>query len=92
MATPGTPAATEAAVSALEQERVSSRTGRPRAPSGLEANRSAKESRIVHDELIRAVNGARNRLINIDEMSEAEVDQLEDDLRLRAARGSARRD
>jgi low affinity Fe/Cu permease len=58
----------------------------------LEANRSAKESKVVHDELIRAITGARNRLINIDEMSEAEVDQLEASLRLRAARESAPRD
>jgi low affinity Fe/Cu permease len=57
----------------------------------LEATRSAKESKVVHDELIRAVTGARNRLINIDEMTEAEVDQLEEGLRLRAARDSARR-
>ena len=56
----------------------------------LEANRSAKESKVVHDELIRAVTGARNRLINIDEMTEAEVDQLEEGLRLRAARESSR--
>ncbi|HYK95634.1 MAG TPA: low affinity iron permease family protein [Candidatus Dormibacteraeota bacterium] len=52
----------------------------------LEANRSAKETKVVHDELIRAITGARNRLINIDEMSEAEVDQLEADLRRRGAR------
>jgi low affinity Fe/Cu permease len=58
----------------------------------LEANRSAKESKVVHDELIRAVTGARNRIINIDEMSEAEVDQLEASLRLRGARRSAPRD
>jgi low affinity Fe/Cu permease len=55
----------------------------------LEANRSAKESKVVHDELIRAVGGARNRLINIDEMSEAEIDELEAALRLRGGRGSA---
>ena len=55
----------------------------------LEANRAAKESKVVHDELIRAVQGARNRLINIDEMSEAEIDQLEANLRKRAARDSA---
>ena len=56
----------------------------------LEANRSAKESKVVHDELIRAVTGARDRLINIDEMTEAEVDQLETELRLRAAREASR--
>jgi low affinity Fe/Cu permease len=58
----------------------------------LEANRSAKESKVIHDELIRAVSGARNQLINIDEMSEAEVDQLEAALRLRGTRGSTNRD
>jgi low affinity Fe/Cu permease len=50
----------------------------------LEANRSAKESKVVHDEMIRAIAGARNQLINIDEMTEAEVDQLEASLRVRA--------
>jgi low affinity Fe/Cu permease len=57
----------------------------------LEANRSAKESKVVHDELLRAVTGARDRLINIDEMTEAEIDQLEEELRLRAARESTPR-
>ena len=46
----------------------------------LEANREAKESKVVHDELLRAVRGARNELINVDEMSEEEVDRLEADL------------
>jgi low affinity Fe/Cu permease len=50
----------------------------------LEANRQAKESKVVHDELIRAVRGARDQLINIDEMTEEEVDRLEADLRRRA--------
>ena len=57
----------------------------------LEANRQAKESKVVHDELIRAVRGARNELINVDEMSEAEVDRLEADLERRAARVERRR-
>jgi low affinity Fe/Cu permease len=52
----------------------------------LEANREAKESKLVHDELLRAVRGARDELINVDEMSEAEVDRLEADLRRRAPR------
>ena len=52
----------------------------------LEANRQAKESKVVHDELLRAVGGARDRLINIDEMTEDEVDRLEADLRRRAER------
>ena len=55
----------------------------------LEANRQAKESKVVHDELIRAVRGARNQLINIDEMSESEVDRLETDLREGARKSSA---
>ena len=46
----------------------------------LEENRQAKESKVVHDELIRAVRGARDQLINIDEMTEAEVDRLEANL------------
>jgi low affinity Fe/Cu permease len=54
----------------------------------LEANRSAKESKVVHDELIRSVAGARNQFINVDEMSEVEIDNLEAGLRLRAARSN----
>jgi low affinity Fe/Cu permease len=54
----------------------------------LEANRQAKESKVVHDELIRAVQGARNQLINIDEMTEVEVDRLEADLRRRVGRSN----
>jgi low affinity Fe/Cu permease len=50
----------------------------------MEANRQAKESKVVHDELIRAVRGARNELINIDKMTEEEVDELEAKLRRRA--------
>ena len=52
----------------------------------LEANRQAKESKVVHDELLHHVKGARDSLINIDEMSDEEVDKLEADLRARAAR------
>jgi low affinity Fe/Cu permease len=58
----------------------------------LEANRAAKESKVVHDELIRAIAGARNQLINIDEMTEEEIDRLEASLRLRAAREARARD
>jgi low affinity Fe/Cu permease len=50
----------------------------------LEANRQSKESKVVHDELIRAVQGARNELINIDRMTDEEVDLLEAKLRRRA--------
>jgi low affinity Fe/Cu permease len=50
----------------------------------LEANRQSKESKVVHDELIKAVRGARNELINIDQMSEEEIDLLEAKLRRRA--------
>ena len=56
----------------------------------LEANRQAKESKVVHDELLNHVKGARNSLINIDEMSDEEVDKLEADLRARAARRATR--
>jgi low affinity Fe/Cu permease len=52
----------------------------------LEANRQAKESKVVHDEMLEAMRGARNTLVNIDRMSEKEVDQLERDLRERALR------
>lgn len=54
----------------------------------LEANRQAKESKVVHDELLGHVKGARRSLINIDEMSDEEVDKLEADLRARANRPS----
>ena len=50
----------------------------------LEANRQSKESKVVHDELIKAMRGARNELINIDQMTEEEVDMLEARLRRRA--------
>src|SRR2546423_13195391 len=50
----------------------------------MEANRQAKESKVVNDELIRAIRGARNELINIDQMTEEEVDLLEAKLRRRA--------
>ena len=56
----------------------------------LEANRQAKESKVVHDELLHHVKGARDSLINIDEMSDEEVDKLEADLRARAARPPGR--
>jgi low affinity Fe/Cu permease len=56
----------------------------------LEANRQAKESKVVHDELIRAVQGARDELINIDKMTDEEVDLLEAKLRRRARPKGAR--
>lgn len=49
----------------------------------MEANRQAKESKIVHDELLRSVRDARTGLIGVDQMSDAELDQLEEDLRRR---------
>ncbi len=52
----------------------------------LEANRQAKESKIVHDEMLEAMRGARSTLVNIDRMSEKEIDALERDLRERARR------
>jgi low affinity Fe/Cu permease len=57
----------------------------------FEANRQSMESKVVHDELIKAVRGARNELINIDEMSEDEVDALEARLRRRGRAGATPR-
>jgi low affinity Fe/Cu permease len=56
----------------------------------LEANRQAKESKVVHDELLAHIKGARNSLINIDEMSDEELDKLEAELRGRAGRRRVR--
>jgi low affinity Fe/Cu permease len=50
----------------------------------LEANRQARESKVVHDELIEATRGARNALVNLDEMSDAQVKSIEEQLRNRA--------
>jgi low affinity Fe/Cu permease len=53
----------------------------------LEANRQARESKVIHDELLEATRGARNRLVNIDEMTDREVDAIEKQLRERAQKG-----
>ena len=50
----------------------------------LEANRQAKESKVVHDALIEATRGASDALVNIDEMTEEQVEALEERLRDRA--------
>jgi low affinity Fe/Cu permease len=55
----------------------------------LEANRQAKESKVVHDALIEATRGASDALINIDEMTNDEVEHLEARLRARAHREEA---
>jgi low affinity Fe/Cu permease len=39
----------------------------------LEANRQAKESKVVHDAMIEATRGASNVLVNIDEMTDEEM-------------------
>lgn len=52
----------------------------------LEANRQAKESKVVHDALIEATRGASNALVNIDLMTDDQVEALEDRLRSRARR------
>ena len=57
----------------------------------LEANREAKESKVVHDALIEATRGASNRLVNIDEMTDSEVEELQARLRDRARREEAPR-
>jgi len=54
----------------------------------LEANRQARESKIVHDELIESIRGASNALVNIDEMSEEQIDSIEQQLRARARRNT----
>jgi low affinity Fe/Cu permease len=53
----------------------------------LEQNRQAKEAKLVHDELLRAVRDARTELVEVDEMSDEQIDRLEADLRARARRG-----
>jgi low affinity Fe/Cu permease len=55
----------------------------------LEANREAKESKVVHDALIEATRGASNRLVNIDHMTDEEVEELQARLRERAHREEA---
>jgi low affinity Fe/Cu permease len=55
----------------------------------LEANRQAKESKVVHDALIEATRGASDALVNVDEMTDEEVDRLEARLRERARRQSS---
>ena len=52
----------------------------------LEANRQARESKIVHGELIESIRGASNALVNIDKMSEEQIDSIEQQLRARARR------
>jgi len=52
----------------------------------LEANRQARESKIVHDELIESIRGASNALVNIDQMSEDQINSIEEQLRARARR------
>jgi low affinity Fe/Cu permease len=54
----------------------------------MEANRQAKESRIVHKELLRSVRDARNELVDIDELPEERLDQLERDIKRSARRST----
>ena len=53
----------------------------------LEANRQARESKVIHDELLEATRGASNLLVNIDLMTDAEVEAIEKQLRERARKG-----
>ena len=53
----------------------------------LEANRQARESKVVHDELLEVTRGARNSLVNIDTMSDQQVSEIEQQLRERARNG-----
>jgi low affinity Fe/Cu permease len=45
-------------------------------------NRDARATRLKLDELLRAVEQARNSMVNLQELSEAELDALEQDFRL----------
>jgi low affinity Fe/Cu permease len=54
----------------------------------LEANRQAREGKIVHDELLENTRGASNALVNIDQMTDEQVAAIEDRLRARAQRES----
>jgi low affinity Fe/Cu permease len=54
----------------------------------LEANRQAKESKVVHDALLEATRGASKKLVNIDEMTDEQVAAIEADLRARAGRAT----
>ncbi|HEY0443496.1 MAG TPA: low affinity iron permease family protein [Candidatus Limnocylindrales bacterium] len=55
----------------------------------MEANRQAKESRIVHEELLASVRQARNELVDIDELTEDQLDRIEADIKRRARRKPA---
>jgi low affinity Fe/Cu permease len=41
-------------------------------------NRDARAMHLKLDELIRALKGARNKLVNLEEMSDAELDELQE--------------
>lgn len=56
----------------------------------MEANRQSRESKIVHDELLRAIRNARDELIGLDEMNEEDLDRLQEELRRRAEKSSQR--
>jgi low affinity Fe/Cu permease len=56
----------------------------------LEANRQARESKVVHDALIEATRGVSDALVNIDELTDQEVERLEAQLRARARREGSR--
>jgi low affinity Fe/Cu permease len=44
-------------------------------------NRDAKATHLKLDELIRAIHGARNKLVNLEELSDDELDQLQKQFR-----------
>jgi low affinity Fe/Cu permease len=57
----------------------------------LEANRESRESKIVHDELLESIRGARNTLVNIDKMTEEEIAAIEKSIRAKARRTRERK-
>ncbi|MGH2455042.1 MAG: low affinity iron permease family protein [Candidatus Limnocylindria bacterium] len=55
----------------------------------MEANRQSKESKIVHDELLDAVREARSELIDVDQMTEEQLNELQAQLRRQARQAGA---
>jgi low affinity Fe/Cu permease len=50
----------------------------------FEANRQTKESKVIHDELLAAVRDARTSLVHVDELTDEQLDDIEEQLRARA--------
>jgi low affinity Fe/Cu permease len=55
-------------------------------------NRDAKAVHLKLDELIRAMKGARNRLVDLQDLTDSELDQLQQEFQRLRARAEARLD